>query len=71
MRCALCNRPLARAAATLLEGQSLVHPSRAGPIGPSCARNAGLVKRSLFDRRRTKPAQRKRRVDVRQAALEL
>ncbi len=65
MRCALCNRPLGRAAATLQVNQSAEHPDRVGPVGPTCARLAGLVKPSLFDRRR-KATKRGRRVDARQ-----
>jgi hypothetical protein len=61
MRCVMCNRHLAKAAATMPAGHDQSEPFRSGPVGPTCARRAGLLgKPSLFSRKRVKRTARPR-----------
>lgn len=43
MRCVICARPIVRAAATMPAGHDKAEPFKAGPVGPTCARKAGLL----------------------------
>lgn len=52
LRCVLCGRRLLSAAASLPAVDTGPTPHPAGPVGPTCARNAGLVPRSLFSCKR-------------------
>lgn len=51
LQCVICGRRLRTAAATIPAVESGPTPHPAGSVGPTCARNAGLVKPSLFTRR--------------------
>lgn len=69
MRCVICARSIARAAATMPAGHDKAEPFKAGPVGPTCARRAGLLGApSLFDRR-AKAVRRRARRDDGQAVL--
>ena len=47
----MCNRPISQAAATMPAGHDKSEPFKGGPVGPTCARRAGLFPgRTLFDR---------------------
>lgn len=53
MRCVICGRKVLKAAAWVPGGEDkafMPHPP--GPVGPTCARRAGLIERTLFTRRR-------------------
>lgn len=54
MKCVICGRRLNKPAATLPARTSGPDPHPAGPVGPTCARNQGLITATLFTRR--KPA---------------
>lgn len=57
----MCNRLLAKAAATMPAGHDQAEPFKAGPVGPTCARLAGLLGTpSLFSRKRAKRTARTR-----------
>lgn len=71
MRCVICGRPMLQAAATMPAGHDKAEPFKAGPVGPTCARRAGLLAApSLFDRRaRAGTTTRRKSTDNRQAVL--
>lgn len=71
MRCVICGRPMLQAAATMPAGHDKAEPFKAGPVGPTCARRAGLLAApSLFDRRpKMFTVRRKKPADNRQAVL--
>ena len=71
MRCVICQRQIARAAATMPAGHDKAEPFKAGPVGPTCARRAGLMAApSLFDRRaKVTTTRRRKSADNRQAVL--
>lgn len=50
MHCVICGRRLRKAAATIPASDAGPTPHPAGAVGPTCARNAGLVRASLFTR---------------------
>jgi hypothetical protein len=51
LRCVICGRSLRTAAATMPAVETGPMPHPAGAVGPTCARNAGLLKPSLFTRK--------------------
>lgn len=70
MRCVICARSIARAAATMPAGHDKAEPFKAGPVGPTCARRAGLIAGpTLFDRKRRTGMRRRARRDDGQAVL--
>lgn len=44
MKCVMCGRAMAKAAAEIPAQTSGPMPHPPGPVGPTCARNAGMVK---------------------------
>lgn len=52
MKCVICGRRIKQAAAMkpAQVGGPMPHP--AGPVGPTCARTAGLIVATLFSKRR-------------------
>lgn len=66
----ICQRSIAHAAATMPAGHDKAEPFKAGPVGPTCARRAGLLlPKSLFEIRRATTARRRKAADSRQAVL--
>lgn len=53
LRCVRCGRVLRKAAATIPAVDTGPTPHPAGAVGPTCARKAGLLPPSLFERKRT------------------
>ena len=68
MRCVICARSIARAAATMPAGHDKAEPFKAGPVGPTCARRAGLLAPTVA-RPRLFTARRRRARDDGQAVL--
>ena len=60
LQCVICGRSLRTAAATMPAVETGPMPHPAGAVGPTCARNAGLLKPSLFTRKASKRAARVR-----------
>ena len=64
MRCAICGRRIRKASAVLPAVTSGPTPHPAGPVGPVCARDNGLIQPaarvSIFEVRRSKPAHKAR-----------
>lgn len=51
LHCVICGRLLHKPAAMLPAVESGPMPHPPGPVGPTCARNQGLVAPSLFTRK--------------------
>lgn len=60
MKCVTCGRRLFRAAAMLPAVETGPMPHPAGAVGKTCARRAGLLPPSLFERRRVATARKPR-----------
>lgn len=54
LHCVICGRFLRTPAAMLPAVETGPMPHPAGPVGPTCARNQGLVAPSLFTRKVTR-----------------
>lgn len=67
----ICHRFMLQAAATMPAGHDKAEPFKAGPVGPTCARRAGLMAApSLFDRpAKAGTTTRRKPADNRQAVL--
>ena len=52
MKCVVCGRRIKQAAATMPAQDAGPMPHPAGPVGPTCARTAGLIVATLFSKRR-------------------
>lgn len=70
MKCVNCGRRLLRAAAYLPAVETGPMPHPAGAVGRTCARRAGLLPPSLFERRRAVVRVKKSRRDAAQLELQ-
>lgn len=73
LRCVLCGRRINSAAAVIEAELGGPAPHPPGPVGPKCARDAGLVRPrpALFARRKRVVKPRAEKVDRQQMALVL
>mgnify|MGYP000163801523 FL=1 len=73
LRCVLCGRRINGAAAVIEAELGGPAPHPPGPVGPKCARDAGLVRPrpALFARRKRVVKPRAEKVDRQQMALVL
>lgn len=69
MICVRCGRRLLRAAAHMPAVETGPMPHPAGAVGRTCARKAGLLPPSLFERRRAVVRVKKPRRDAAQMEL--